>query len=121
MMMRTERAKQFMPFDAMKGLQEALRDREERHSRVERHDVSEEQQAQNSEAIGKLEKRARVALDFYHAFHDVHAEGLVTEINIPCRYLKLNDKRVAFEDIYRITVTDMSHDTNTEKEQTAFL
>lgn len=40
---------------------------------------------------------------------------------IPCRYLKLNDKRVAFEDIYRITVTDMSHDTNTEKEQTAFL
>ena len=32
-----------MAFDAMKGLQEALRDREERHSRVEKHDISEEQ------------------------------------------------------------------------------
>ena len=29
MMMREQRAKQFMPFDAMKGLAEALRDREE--------------------------------------------------------------------------------------------
>ena len=44
MMMREERAKQFQPFDAMIGLQEALRDREERHSRVERHEISEEQQ-----------------------------------------------------------------------------
>ena len=41
-MTRQERAKQFMPFDAMKGLQEALRDREERHSRVERHGISDE-------------------------------------------------------------------------------
>lgn len=41
-MTRAERAKIFSPFDAMKGLQEALRDREERHLRVERHDISEE-------------------------------------------------------------------------------
>ena len=40
-MRREDRAKQFMPFDAMKGLQEALRDREERHSRVPKHEVSE--------------------------------------------------------------------------------
>lgn len=42
-MTRAERAKIFSPFDAMKGLQEALRDREERHLRVERLDISEEQ------------------------------------------------------------------------------
>ena len=59
-MTRKDRAKQFMPFDAMKGLQEALRDREERHSRVARHDISEEQQMQNSEVIMQLEKRSRV-------------------------------------------------------------
>ena len=41
-MTRQERAKQFMAFDAMKGLSEALRDREERHSRVDRHDISDE-------------------------------------------------------------------------------
>ena len=41
-MTRAERAKQFAPFDAMKGLNEALRDREERHMRVDKHEISEE-------------------------------------------------------------------------------
>ena len=47
-MTRQERAKQFMPFDAMKGLQAALRDREERHSRVDRRVLSDEAIAANS-------------------------------------------------------------------------
>lgn len=52
-----ERAKQFAPFDAMKGLQEALRDREERHCRVDRHDISDEDIEANSIVISKLSKR----------------------------------------------------------------
>ena len=44
-MTQGDRAKQFMPFDAMKGLKEALRDREERHSRVEKRDLSEDTMA----------------------------------------------------------------------------
>ena len=53
-MTQAERAKQFAPFDAMKGLQEALRDREERHARVERHDISEEDIERNSSVLAKL-------------------------------------------------------------------
>lgn len=56
MMTQAERAKQFAPFDAMKGLQEALRDREERHARVERHDISEEDIERNSSVLAKLTK-----------------------------------------------------------------
>ena len=119
-MTRKDRAKQFMPFDAMKGLQEALRDREERHSRVARHDISEEKQIQNSEVIMRLEKRSRVTMDFYRAFHDIHAEGVITEINLTYRYLKLNSEKICFEDIYRIEVTDIEQGTNREKEQAAF-
>lgn len=52
-MTQAERAKQFAPFDAMKGLQEALRDREERHARVERHDISEEDIERNSSVLAK--------------------------------------------------------------------
>ena len=51
MLTREERAKLFAPFDAMKGLKEALRDREERHSRVARHEISEEQAEENSRVI----------------------------------------------------------------------
>ena len=56
MMTREERAKQFMAFDAMKGLQEALRDREERHSRVDRHDISDEQIERNNLTISRIRK-----------------------------------------------------------------
>ena len=41
-----------MAFDAMKGLSEALRDREERHLRVEKHDISDEAIEQNSRVLG---------------------------------------------------------------------
>ena len=57
-MMRQERAKQFMPFDAMKGLQEALRDRAERHTRVERHDISDEALAENRHSLDETMRQA---------------------------------------------------------------
>ena len=88
-----------MPFDAMKGLQEALRDREERHSRVERHGISDEQMAKNSRLIEQLCKGDRVAMECYRAFHDVRMEGCITEINIALKYLMLEEEKIYFEDI----------------------
>ena len=41
-MNRVERAKQFLPFDALKGLKEELESREEKMSRVPRHELTEE-------------------------------------------------------------------------------
>ena len=41
-MNRIERAKQFLPFDALKGLQEALRKKERELENVERIELSEE-------------------------------------------------------------------------------
>ena len=43
-MNRQERAKQFMPFDALKGLKEALKAKEEKLTRVAKRELSEEQQ-----------------------------------------------------------------------------
>ena len=39
----SDRARQFLPFDALKGLQEELRIREERRTRIEKKALSEEQ------------------------------------------------------------------------------
>ena len=41
-MNKADRAAQFQPFDALKGLQEELRMREERRNRVAKKEVSEE-------------------------------------------------------------------------------
>ena len=96
-----------MPFDAMKGLSEALRDREEHHSRTERHEISEEAQRHNSEIFLKLRRGARVRLDCHAAFHDITKEGTVTAVEPAFRYLKLGDEKIFFEDIYYIEVLEL--------------
>lgn len=107
MMTREERAKQFAPFDAMKGLQEALRDREERHTRVERHEISEEQMEKNSEVFSCLTKGTKVKIECYYAFHDVTSTGTVTGMNAIYRYLKLGSEKFSFRDIYSIEILEL--------------
>ena len=106
MMTREQRAKQFMPFDAMKGLQEALRDREERHDRVEKHEISEEDQEANSVVLSKLSKESKVRISYYCHFHDVEKVATVTAISYSYRFLKLDEEKVFFDDIYSITIID---------------
>ena len=107
MMTRAERAKIFAPFDAMKGLQEALRDREERHLRVERHEVSDEQAQHNSAVLLKLQRGMKVEISCYCAFHDVVKSGRITDVDLAFRKLKLDNEQIWFEDIYAIEIIDL--------------
>ena len=110
MMMRENRAKQFMPFDAMKGLAEALKDREERHSRVQKHGVSEEDQAMISETLCKVEKGSKIFISFFANFHDWEDEGIVTQINRDYRFFRFSrigsstEEKINFDDLYEIRV-----------------
>lgn len=96
-----------MAFDTMKGLSEALRNREERHLRVEKHDISDEAIEQNSRVLSALTRGMRVRLEYYRAFHDVVVEGRVTELSVPFKYLRLDGEKVIFENIYKIEIIDM--------------
>ena len=107
MMTRGERAKIFAPFDAMKGLQEALRDREERHLRVERHGVSDEQAEKNSRTLAKLRRGMKAEVEYYCAFHDVTKRGTVTDVDLTFRRFVLDGEQICFDDIYVITITDL--------------
>ena len=81
MMTPQERAKIFMPFDALKGLQEALRDREERYSREEKREISEERVEQISRVLQKLKPGMKVEIRYYCAFHEVKKIGIVSGID----------------------------------------
>lgn len=105
-MTQGDRAKQFMPFDAMKGLKEALRDREERHSRVEKRDLSEDTMAEIAEQLVKVEAGATVELLYYHSFHEVTVKGRVSKIDFVYRYLLIGAEKVFFGDIYELTIVD---------------
>ncbi len=101
-MTREQRAKQFMPFDAMKGLHEALKEREERHSRVEKRELSEDEQAANSAMLCKLKKGDIVSVTCYSHFHEVTKTGTITAISYPYHFIALDDEKLFFDDIYSI-------------------
>lgn len=103
-MRREDRAKQFIPFDAMKGLKEALMDREERHSRVEKREISEEAKERNGRILQRLERGMTVTILCHHAFHEVTKEGRITEINYHAGYLMLGEWKIYFDDIYNLWV-----------------
>jgi len=106
MMTNVERAKQFAPFDAMKGLQEALREREERHSRVEKHEISEEDAERLSYTLRSLSRRMKIRMSCYHAYHDVILSGVIEDIDFNYRRLEIGGERIWFEDIYWIRIID---------------
>ena len=99
-----ERAKQFMPFYAMKGLNEALREREEKHLRVEKRELSEEAAARLSATIGKVSKGMVVWVEYYRAFHEVTLQGTVSKIDTVYRYLIIGEERIYFDDLYKLKI-----------------
>ena len=101
-MNRQERAKQFMAFDALKGLQEELRIREERRTRVEKRHLTEEQQEKISAILVKIQKGSRVNLTFYTNGHYLSIDGEITDINQIYGYIKVGNEKIFFDDIYKI-------------------
>lgn len=101
-MNRVDRAKQFLPFDALKGLQEELRLREERRSRVEKKELGEEELMELSQAIMKVGKGERIEIIFYYNGHYISAEDIVVAKSIEYRYIVLGTYKIHFEDMLKI-------------------
>ena len=105
-MNRTERAKQFMPFDALKGLQDELRIREERRTRVKKIELSEERMEEISTTLAKVNRYARVAVQFYSNGHYLNIESDVKEIDSIYRFVRLGESKIYFDDIYSIDIIE---------------
>ncbi len=103
-MNRQDRAKQFMPFDALKGLQEALRSKEEKRSRVAKAVLSEERVEEISALLVKLRRGSKVEVNFYRDGHYLVAEGEIAEVNSIYKYLKMGEERIFFDDLYDLRI-----------------
>ena len=101
-MNKADRAAQFQPFDALKGLQEELRAREERRTRVEKKELSEEQIESLSTALAKIYKRSEVEITFYSGGHYYSLTGTVTDKNDIYKYIVVGVGKIFYDDIYEI-------------------
>ena len=105
-MTRQQRAKQFMPFDAMKGLKEALLIREERHSRVEKRELSEDTIEYLSGILARLETGMEAEILHYRANHEVVSKGKVAAVDFVFKWVMLNTEKIYFDNIYDIQIRE---------------
>ena len=56
----------------------------------------------NSRLLAKLERGDKVSLECYCDFHDVNIEGHITAISVTFGYLKIDEEKIFFEDIYAV-------------------
>ena len=98
-----ERAKQFLPFDAVKGLQDALREKEIEHE--ERIDLAEEALENLEEEFNKIEIGRKVKIKYYKDGKYVVVEGNVSKINNLKKKLEVDfESKINYSDIAKIEV-----------------
>ena len=101
--MVVSRAKQFLPFDALKGLQEALREKEIEHE--EKIELSEETLAELNNNFNKIEIGSRVKIKFYKNMKYVEISGIITNIDYIKKKIQIDQKQnINISDIVYISV-----------------
>lgn len=100
-MSRVDRAKQFAPFDALKGLQEALKIKEYEHDRIVRGELSEDEIKDISKVLSDLEKGDKVAVEFFRDGHSVNLTG-VAKLDVFSQTLYVGAFKIDFDEIKKI-------------------
>ena len=102
-MNREDRAKQFMPFDALKGLQEELRRREKMRLRTEKRVLFEEEAESLSSRLARVKVGDEMKAVFYDNGYYLTAKGKVERVNRQFGFLILDSKQIFFADLYRLS------------------
>lgn len=95
-----DRAKQFMPFAALKGYEEALRKKEK--ITVPRAELSEERGEELDRILRQVRKGDMVTVVYFHEDEYLKVTGMVSGIDADARLLKVVDTRIPFEDLYEL-------------------
>lgn len=103
MVSRSDRARQFLPFDALKGLQEALRAKE--IELEERKELSEEIMQELSDKLQMIEKEDNVKITYYHQQRYWTIQGkVISKKPIQKKLILENDIKINFIDIINIEI-----------------
>ncbi len=95
-----ERAKQFMPFAALKGYPEALRQKE--NVVRPKADLSEEYQDELNRRFLQIKRGDVITVVYYCGHEYLKITGIADEVNKTSKILKVADAVIHFEDIYDI-------------------
>ena len=96
-MSMSNRAKQFAPFDALKGFQEALRKKEKMP--VPKKELAEEKAEEINEKLKQLTTGKLITVVYYNDGEYIQLTGTVVKIEKNKRYLQMAETIIHFDDI----------------------
>lgn len=96
----SDRAKQFMPFAALKGLPEALAAKE--HITVPKKDLSPEMAEELDRKMHLLCKGQIATVIYFHNGEYLKITGMVARIDTTCRLLQIVNTKIPFDDLLDI-------------------
>ena len=100
-MAREERAKQFMPFAALKGYPEALRRKEK--VLVDNVQVSEDYAEALDRKLRQVRRLDTITVVYFRKGEYIKVQGMVSRIDVTARVLKVVQTKIPFEDILEVT------------------
>lgn len=97
---RADRAKQFMPFDALKGFREALKEKEK--ICVPKIELTEYAKAELDASLQQIKKNDMITVVYYKDQEYLKITGMVSRFDISARILKIVNTKIPFDDLYQI-------------------
>jgi hypothetical protein len=100
-MPREERAKQFMPFAALKGYSEALRRKEK--IIVDKVQVAEDYAEELDHKLRQVRRMDMITVVYFRKGEYLKVQGMVSRIDPTARVLKVVQTKIPFGDILKVT------------------
>jgi len=103
-----DRAKIFLPFDALKGLREALKEKE--RVLVDRKILSIEEKEKISKKLMQIVKGMIIKVVYFENNEYIELEGIVSKIDFIYKKIIIVKKEIYFTDIFKITSIDIKEE-----------
>lgn len=97
---KADRAKLFLPFDALKGFREALAEKE--RIVVPKTELSEDRKEELDRLLHQIKPGDIITVVYFHNEEYVKLTGMLSRISLSGRTLSIVQTRISFEDIYSI-------------------
>ncbi len=107
-MPKSQRAKQFAPFDAVVGLRKALKEKEK--TKVPRKELSDDMVNEINTTLKDLNPNDTVTVVYYNKTEQVYltAIGQVMKLDVKAQILTISALNINFEDIYTILAANQA-------------
>lgn len=100
----SNRAEQFLAFDALKGLKEALREKEK--IKVDKKDVSDEDSYTINQTLTKIKKYMIAKVLYFREDEYIQVEGIVSKIDKVYKKIVIVKEEINFNDIISISIIE---------------